>query len=58
MSPKYKNEIIKLIEYKNLLKIKNTMAELHRYLFVGEIKILNNEILKLINGEETNIYLE
>ncbi len=55
MSPKYKNEIIKLIEYKNLLKIKNTMD---RHLFVGEIEILNNEILKLINGEETNIYLE
>lgn len=58
LSPKDKKEIIKLIEYKNLLKIKNTMAELHRYLFVGEIEILNNEILKLINGEETNIYLE
>ena len=55
LSPKDKKEIIKLIEYKNLLKIKNTMD---RHLFVGEIEILNNEILKLINGEETNIYLE
>lgn len=55
MSPKYKNEIIILIEYKNLLKIKNTMD---RYLFVGEIEILNNEILKSINSQEINIYLE